>query len=255
MKIELLGTYGGNSNKNYLTGFLIDDFLAVDAGSLTQALPLTRQASISDILISHSHLDHTLSLPFLADNLFGEKAEPIRVHTTATVIEAMRKHIFNDVVWPDFTVLPTPEEPTICFREITAEKPFHVGHLQLTAIPVNHVVPTVGFLIESNRCDAAILYTADTTNTDRVWAMANACPNLKAVIVDCSFPNEFDELARISGHMTPAMLARDLTKLKRECKVLVYHLKPLYEQRLIRELDRIGHPDLITRLQSAVYEF
>ena len=105
MNVNLLGTYGGNTATNFLTGFFVDEFLAIDAGSLTQTMSLQEQLRITDILVSHSHLDHTLSLPFLADNLFGEIEQPIRVWAGAPVIDALKKHVFNDVTWPDFSVL------------------------------------------------------------------------------------------------------------------------------------------------------
>jgi len=252
MKIELLGTFGGNTNENKLTSFLIDDFLAVDAGSLTQSFNLSRQAKITDIIISHAHLDHTLSLPFLADNMFGEIDGPICVHASNFVINALRAHIFNEVTWPDFTVLPDRQNPTITLHEIQEEETITLRHLKITPVAVNHVVPCFGYFIESTLSGKCLLYTADTANTDRVWQLANRRKNLKAVIVDCSFPNDFEELAVASGHMTPKMLARDLAKLKIDCRVLVYHIKPMYEDRLQAELRDIAHPRLETDIEGTV---
>lgn len=255
MHVELLGTYGGSTNNNFLTSFLVDGFLAVDAGSLTQTLDLQRQMQVSDILISHTHLDHTLSLPFLADNMFGERDEPIRIWASPLVIEALKAHIFNEVTWPDFSRLPSEEEPTITFCPLQEEQTVQIRHLKVTPVEVSHVVPCFGFVIESTETDASMIYSSDTTTTDRLWEVANTQDNLKAVIVDCSFPNAFDELAKISGHMTPELLGKDLKKLHRDCRILVYHLKPNFEDQLNQELAALGVPDMETMLQGKVFTF
>lgn len=255
MKVELLGTYGGSTDTAFLTSFLFNECLAVDAGCLTQTLSLARQRLVTDVLISHSHLDHTLSLPFLADNLFGERAEPLRIWAAPVVIDALKSHMFNEVTWPDFSALPSREAPTITFCPLAPEVPVEVCGLRVTPIPVAHVVPTQGFLIECPVADASVLYTADTSTTDRIWALASDRANLKAVIVDCSFPNEYEELARLSGHMTPSLLGRDLAKLGRACDILVYHIKPMYEDVLKAELAALGLPRLQTDLQSRILQW
>jgi len=255
MKLEILGAYGGNTDTNFLTSFCIDGFLAVDAGCLTQGLSLKRQTQITDILISHSHLDHTLSLPFLVDNLFGITQSPLKVWTHDHVIRALREHIFNEIVWPDFTQLPSLEKPSITFKEIHSETSFDIKHLTITPVQVNHVVTCFGFLIESKLSDSAILFTADTCSTDRVWAIAKTCPNLKAVIIDCSFPNDMEDLAVISGHMTPALVARDLAKLGRDIDVLIYHIKPHFEEIITQQLHALNLPRLRTKIQEKSFTF
>lgn len=255
MKVEFLGTFGGNTESNYLTSFFIDDHIAVDAGSLTQALSLERQLLISDILISHSHLDHTLSLPFLADNIFGEREEPLRIWAHPTVINALRRHIFNEVTWPDFSVLPNPEQPTLQFCPLESSVTVTIGGLRVTPVPVNHVVPTHGFMIECPNTNASILYSADTTTTDQLWQLANGQSNLKAIVVDCSFPNDFESLAKLSGHMTPDLLRQDLTKLKRDCQILIYHLKPMYKDVLLAELGALGIDNLKVDLQGQTFHW
>ena len=254
MKVELLGAYGGSTNTTNLTSFFVDDFLAIDAGCLTQSLSLERQFLISDVFVSHSHLDHTLSLPFLADNLFGETSEPLRVWASREVLDALRKYMFNDVLWPDFSVLPSPDSPTITFSTLAAEQTLRIRHLNITPIPVNHVVPCHGYLIESTLTDSSFLYTADTCNSDRIWELANAQANLKAIIVDCSFPNEFEDLAVLSGHMTAQLLKRDLAKLERDCAIYVYHIKPMYEDIIKRELAALERPRLSIAKQGATLE-
>ncbi len=250
MQIEFLGAYGGSTDINYLTSFFVDDCLAIDAGCLTQTLSLERQTHITDILISHTHLDHTLSLPFLADNLFDQKETPLRIWARPGIIKALREHMFNDIVWPDFSILPSAEDPTLTFNLLEEETATRIGHFIVTPVTVNHVVPCSGFFIESTLSDSCLLYTADTCNTDRIWEIANKHPKLKAVIIDCSFPNEMEELARASGHMTPGLMAKDLAKLKRDCQILVYHIKPVFNQQMKKEIAALGDPRIITEIQG-----
>ena len=250
MKIDFLGAYGGNTDVNNLTSFLVDDCLALDAGCLTHTLTLEKQLGIDNLLISHSHLDHTLTLPFLADNIYGSRDTPLYVWTSDIVQQGLKQHIFNEVIWPDFSKLPSEDKPTITFNILKHEVPVEMAHFKVTAIPVNHLVPSTGFLVESMKTNDAFIYTSDTCNTDRIWEVANQTDNLKAVIVDCSFPNEMEELAIMSGHMTPALLGADLVKLKKDCKVLIYHIKPGCGDIMARELDALGDDRLIYNIQG-----
>ncbi len=254
MKIDILGSYGGNANFYKLTSFLVDDFLALDAGCLTSALNLDRQYKISDVFVSHSHVDHTGSLPYLIDNQFGLTPSPLRVWSSPFVINALRTHIFNEVTWPDFSRLPDEKTPSLEFIELEPMVPIQIRHLKITPVPVNHLVPCSAFFVESSKSNSSILYTADTTNTDLIWEEANKRENLKCVIVDCSFPNAMEDLAIASGHMTPKLLARDLAKLKRPCKILIYHLKPSFDGKMTRELDELGI-ELDYDIQGKTFEF
>lgn len=256
MKIDFLGAFGGNTDTTRLTSFFIDDFLALDAGCLTQSLNLDRQYQIEEVVLSHGHLDHTLSIPFLVDNLFDKRESPLCVWSTQAVIDGLRKHIFNDVVWPDFTKLPSAENPMLRFAVVEPEKPFQIRHLTLTAVEVNHTVPCTGFFIESAHTGSCVLYTGDTTTTDRLWELAKQKHNLKAIIIDCSFPNEYEELALASGHFTPKLMARDLQKLNRDdVEILIYHIKPMHEETMLRQLKDLGIAKLITSIQDKSLHF
>jgi len=254
MKVAVLGAFGGNVGPYRLTSFLINEFLAIDAGCLTSALDYRRQMQISDVVISHSHSDHTGTLPFLIDNQFGVAQKPLRVWGSRPVIQAIRQHIFNDVIWPDFSRLPNDREPCLVFHEIESEVSFNVRGLKITPVAVNHIVPCQGFFVEPEEGGSCLLYTSDTSNTDRVWELANQRDNLKAVIVDCSFPNRLEKLAKDSGHMTPRLLAEDLKKLKKPCEILIYHLKPSFESVMCEELDALGYDNLLYEIQDRTFQ-
>ena len=254
MKVDILGAYGGNTVDHHMTNFIVDDFLAVDAGCITSTLTMDRQSAITDVVLSHAHIDHIGTLPLLVDNLFDQLTRPLMVWASQAVIDALKAHVFNEVIWPDFSRLPNPESPAICFNPIEPGVSFQLSHLKITPVPVNHLVPCYGYLIESIPDASAFLYSADTCSTDAIWELGNACENLKAVIVDCSFPNHLEDLARSSRHMTPRLLGQDLKKLDRDVDVYVYHIKPTFEAVMRKELAALDYPRLHTRLQSRCLE-
>jgi len=253
MKVRVLGAYGGNTKRTYLTNFLINDVLAMDAGCLTSTLDLEEQYRIRNVLVSHSHMDHITSLPFLADNVFGETDETLKIWASDHVIQCLKKHIFNDVIWPDFSSIHYEGRPCISFHSLEAFHSYTIAGLQITPIPVNHLVPTFAFYVEDAK--SGFLFTSDTTTTDRVWSEMNGKEKLKAIIVDCSFPNSLNDLALKSGHMTPELLAADLKKLNRDCRILVYHAKPSFESQLKQELKDAGLGHIQADIQGECFEF
>ena len=238
MKLRVLGCFGGSVKGRYMSTYLLNDSIALDAGSLTQALTLEEQTRVRHVIVTHSHLDHNCALAFFADNIYGCIDSAAVVYGTATVLAALRQHMFNDVLWPDFSRLPNDHSPTLRFQEIEEEKPFTIEGLTFTPIPVNHITPTVGFLIEDKK--SAIIYTSDTGPTHRVWEVASQRKNVKAIITEASFPNEEEERAEVSGHMTPQLLQRDLAKAKRRVRILVTHVKPSHRSRIARQLRALG---------------
>lgn len=234
MKLRVLGCSGGSVKGRFLSCYLLNGEIALDAGGLTGPLTLDEQLAVRHVIVSHTHLDHNCGLPFFVENVFGRLDEPVLVYGTKHVVESLRRHLFNDELWPDFTQLPSPEAPTMQFRTIEPGEPFVVSGLTFTPFPVEHLIPTVGFLIEDD--GGAVIYTSDTGPTDRVWEVASKVPRLKCVITEASFSNDDDELARASGHMTPRILAGELKKLTRKVPVLVTHVKPGHRARIEREL-------------------
>lgn len=253
MKLRVLGCFGGSLKGRYLSTYLLNDSIALDAGSLTQTLTLEEQTRVRHVIVTHSHLDHNCGLAFFADNVYGWVDTPAMVYGTAPVLAALRQHMFNDVLWPDFSRLPNDHSPTLRFQEIREEEPFTVDGLKFTPLAVHHITPTVGFLIEDKK--SAIIYTSDTGPTSRVWEVANQRKNVKAIITEASFPNEEEERAEVSGHMTPELLKRDLLKLKRRLRILVTHVKPSHRSRIARELRSLGVGRMELLQQGKSYRF
>ena len=199
MKMEVIGGYGGESLGCRMTCLLINDTIALDAGSLSQALPIDRQAAVDWILLSHSHMDHTSSIPFFIENVFGRRQRTIGIYTSSATQYAIRKYLFNNATWPDFTRLPNHLLPAVKFHELQDEDPVELNGVRFTPIAVDHPVPTHGFLIEQD--GKAVLWSSDTGPTLRLWQIANSTRNLQAVCVDTSFDNSLQEIADVSFHL------------------------------------------------------
>lgn len=251
MKLRVLGGFGGNVPGKGMTSFLLDDAVCLDAGGITGALPLGRQARVSDVLISHAHLDHTCSLPFLVDNNFGVPGFSLRVHAIRPVVQALKSHLFNDRLWPDFTRLPNEAAPVLSLIEIPEEVPVRVGRLRVRAVRVSHSVPTSGFIVEDRA--AALAFTSDTGPTRRFWELANATRKLRAVITEVSFPDQQQRLADVSGHLTPRALAAELLKLARDVPVYLYGRKPRFAAQVARQLPRVADERIRLLVQGRTY--
>lgn len=234
MKIQVLGGHGGQAKGFGTTSYLIDDKLLMDAGAVASALEVQDQAKIDHILISHSHLDHIKDLAFLCDNCFGLRAEPFTVHTHPTVKKIILDHLLNDVVWPDFTKLPSAEKPTMRIVEREPEKSFELSGYKIIPVPVNHPNDAMGFIIEKD--GTAVLFTLDTGPTERIWEVARKVKNLKAIFTEVSFPNSLQKVADLSQHHTCQSLKTELDKMPENVPVILTHFKPNYRFQIMEEL-------------------
>lgn len=210
----------------------------LDAGTVGAALRLTEQKRIRHILLSHLHFDHIQGLPTLADNLVDEITEPVVLISTTPVLDGLRRHVFNGHVYPNFLELPDARHPIFMCRFLEAGKESEVAGLTVTPIPVNHLVPTVGFLIRDSA--SSFLYSGDTYETDEIWDVAAREPSLKAAFIETSFPDNMAELAKASKHLTPSLFGRQFRKIGRpDLPVYVYHLKPRVREQIKRELAQL----------------
>ncbi len=236
-----------------MTCLRINSGIALDAGSLSQALSVEEQVEIHAILLTHSHMDHTNSLPFFIENVYGKQQNAIDIYASPPTIYAIRKYLFNNATWPDFTRLPNHLLPAVRFHEIEDEVPLVIDGVTFTPVPVDHIIPTHGFLIEQD--GQAVLWSSDTGPTSRLWEIANRTPNLKALCIDTSFDNSLQEVADVSAHLTPQTLAQELGKLERKVPILLHHLKPPCVQQIHREVRQLANPDLDFLEQGRTYEF
>ena len=243
MKIRVLGCHGSDQvlddgpvrRQCRTCGFLLNDTVMVDAGTVGSALQLAEQRRIRYVLLSHLHFDHIEGLPTLADNLVDEHVAPVELTSIAPVLDGLQEHVFNDRVYPNFLKLPTPEHPIFLRRNLDIGKEHAIAGLTVRPIPVNHLVPTVGFLIRDG--ESTLLYSGDTYETEDIWKLAGRDPTLKAAFIETSFPDDMADLARASKHLTPSLFKREFGKLGRpDLPVYVYHLKPRVRDQIKREL-------------------
>jgi cAMP phosphodiesterase len=258
LHIQLLpSSFDDNGRANAaqrLTCFLIDDSVAVDAGSIGIALTEAQRRSVRDVIITHPHMDHIASLPIFVDDLFGELEQPIRIHATVEVIDLLKRDVFNDNVYPKFDELRNERGSVMEYLPFKVGTEFKVAHLKVTAIPVNHIVPTVGLLVSDGKVTVA--FSSDTAETDDFWEVTSKVPHLEALFIEASFPNSMRALAQASKHLTPAMLHEELQKLKHNgMDILAVHLKPAYRETVARELTELRMDNLRVMEIGRVYEW
>jgi ribonuclease BN (tRNA processing enzyme) len=224
MRIRVLGCSGGIGGSLRTTALLVDDDILVDAGTGVGDLSLEELAKIDHIFVSHSHLDHVATIPFLVDTVCWMRGSPIVVYGIKDTLDILRSHLFNWKLWPDFTQIPDGEHPFMVYREIAVGGTVDLGGRLITAIPANHTVPAVGYLLDSGR--ASLAYSGDTAANDGLWRVVNAAANLKYLIIETAFSNKEREIALASKHLCPSLLAKELEKMKGRPEVFITHLKP-----------------------------
>ncbi len=226
MKVRILGCSGGIGGRHMrTTAMLVDHDVLIDAGTGVGDLTLAELSQIDHIFLTHSHLDHTASIPFLVDTVGAMRSKPVIVHALPETIEVLREHIFNWKVWPDFTVIPDPEHPFLAYAPIQQGETVSVKRRRFMALPANHTVPAIGYAV-SGEAGATLVFTGDTTNNDALWPIVNRMRDLRFLIIETAFCNREEGLARASKHLCPQMLAEELVKLERDAEIFITHLKP-----------------------------
>ena len=224
MRIKILGCSGGIGGDLRTTTMLIDDDILLDAGTGVGDLTLEQLVKIDHVFVTHSHLDHVTSIPFLVDTVCWMRTEPIVIHSTRDTIRILKEHLFNWKIWPDFSQIPNGDNPFMIYEEVTVGETVKIGKREFTAVPANHVVPAVGYLIDSG--NRSLLFSGDTSTNDALWEVANRTENLRYLIIETAFANKEREIAIASKHLCPSMLAEELAKLTRQVEVYITHLKP-----------------------------
>lgn len=233
MQIKILGWAGGIGANLRTTSFLIDDDLLIDAGTGLGDLPLNHMTGIRHIFLTHSHMDHIVGLPLLADSMFGVHDEPIIVHAQEKTIQALKAHVFNWVIWPDFSELPTRDNPSIRFEVMNPGNVVSIRSRDIEMIEVNHTVPGVGYCLSSRR--ASVAFSGDTTTNDNLWQVLNRYENIDLLFVESAFSNHDLEISKISKHYCPSLLGADILKMKHRPDVWLTHFKPGDEELIYQE--------------------
>ena len=242
MKIRILPSSPDAGHLQHLVSFVVDDHFAIDAGCIGLCGPPAAQAGITAIVLTHSHVDHICSLPLFAMNVVDSTDRGVVVSAPPAVIDSLRQDVFNWRIWPDFTSLKIDGQPLVQLAPLEPRRPTQFGGLRVTAIPVNHPVPTVAYFLEDDR--SAVLFALDTGPTAEIWEVADRTPRLTTVFVDVAFPDDMSTLAEASGHLTPSLVRREVARLPAEVRKIACHLKPAYYDRIVEQLERLAIPNL-----------
>ena len=235
IQLRILGCSGGIGGNLRTTSMLLDRDILIDAGTGVGDLLVNEMKQIDHIFVTHSHMDHVTSIPFLADTVGWMRNKPITVHATVETITILREHLFNWKLWPDFTEIPDPGKPVLRFEPIAIGRTVDMNGRKITPLPANHVVPAVGFHVDSGH--ASLVFTGDTTTNDALWNVVNRIANLRYLIVETAFSDGERQLAIASKHLCPSMLAEELAKLAKPAEIYITHLKPGEIELTMREVE------------------
>ncbi|WP_437559083.1 3',5'-cyclic-nucleotide phosphodiesterase [Acidithiobacillus sulfuriphilus] len=254
MKMKTLGCSGGIGANLRTTTFLVDDDILIDGGTGLSDLSLEELARIDHIFITHSHLDHTACIPLMIDSVARYRSKPIRLYATEAVLRILREHMFNWLLWPDFSCIPSEAEPFVTYHTVAVGESVVLGERRITPIPAQHVVPAVGYHLDGG--DGSLVFTGDTTSNDALWDAVNRIDNLRYLIIETAFSDEQKDIAILSKHLCPDLLAKELAKLRRPADIYVTHLKPGEESIIANEVEEsVGSfcPKILQRGQ--LFEF
>jgi ribonuclease BN (tRNA processing enzyme) len=241
MTLRVLGCSGSMAAGNRTTSFLLDGCVLVDAGSGVGDLTLDEMVRVDDILLSHSHLDHVLGVPLLADSVMRRRLAagrpPIRVHALAPTLHALQDHVLNGLIWPDFTRLPTPQRPALQLLPVEIGQRLVLGQRCVEVLSAHHCVPAAGFAIfpHADGSGGAWVYTGDTGANPALWARL-AELKVASLVIETAFGDDDQALAEVSGHLHPARLASELLHLAAGVEVWITHIKPGELEPVMREV-------------------
>jgi len=234
MKLRVLGCSGGIGGDLRTTSMLLDHDTLIDAGTGVGDLSINELAQIDHIFLTHSHMDHVACIPFIADTVGWMRDRPLTLHATRETLGILKEHLFNWKLWPDFTQIPDAKNPVLRYEAVALGSEVAVNGRRITPLPANHVVPAVGYRLDSGR--ASLVFTGDTTSNDALWTVVNGIPNLKYLIIETALSDRERELARLSRHLCPSLLAEELAKLKLSPEIYITHLKPRESELIMQQI-------------------
>lgn len=236
--IKILGASGSKAKNQNTTSFQIFKDIIIDAGNVLNSLG-NEAKDINHIFLTHSHADHITDLPFIIETFFEQRKTPLTIYALEETIEVLKTYSFNNVIWPDFTKIKllNSDENSLILKKIKLNEIISIGEYQIKPIEANHIAGSCGFVITKNH--QSFIISGDTYTNPIIWEEINNNKTIKCLIIECSFPDKFDELARVSKHLTPNLIAKELKNLKRkDISIFFYHLKPNYEKELLKDIKK-----------------
>jgi len=240
MRVELFSIHGCPGHPG--TTLLIDGILAVDAGVLGLNRRVEELAAVRHVLLTHAHHDHIAGLPIFLDTVYGYDNTPPTIHASDSTLAALRAYIFNNQIMPDFVSMSAVMTPFLKLNAIAANVTLMLDDYRVTPFPVDHSIPTFGYLIESANSGSAVAIVTDTLPIN--WAAIAAMPNLKAVFLEASFPDRYAELAHVSKHYTVSQFLEAARLLPLGVQVIPMHLKPRFAEELLATIRAAKLPNV-----------
>lgn len=239
MRIRLLAPGGDDAKSHNPTSFLINDTLVIDAGFIGFYETPKEQAQIQHLLLSNTRASNTASLAIFVENAYEPTPDCVTIHASGATLAALQEDVFNDRIWPDFIGLSEPKAPFLKTTEIQPGQAMELEGLRITAAEVNSAIPTLGFLVEN--ASAATLFVPNTGPTESIWELADGANTLDAVFVHLPYSNESEQEALAAHMLTPALLSRELAKLRRPPKAVFAVLsRAAYADQILQELQGSG---------------
>ena len=225
MKVRVLGCSGAIAKDCRTTSFLIGDNILIDAGTGVGDLTLEEMSKIDHVFLTHSHLDHIAALPLMLDAVSSLRDTPVEVHALPATIAALRAHVFNNVIWPDFSSIPSVDQPFLRYTPISVAQRLAIGQSILEVLPAVHTVPAVGYAVLGDT--GWWVFSGDTERNPEFWSWINAMP-VRQLVVETAFSNRESALAAKSLHLSPITLAQELSQLRadRVFPIYITHIKP-----------------------------
>jgi len=244
MRIRVLGCSGAIAQGCRTTAFLLDDDVLIDAGTGVGDLGLEEMLRIDHVLLSHAHLDHVAALPLMLDAVASRRLAvgmpPLQVHALHGTIDALRAHIFNDTIWPDFTAIPSLQAPLMRFVPFQVGDVLRIGRKRVEVLPAVHTVPAAGFAVSPDEGGECWVFSGDTGRNPAFWSRVNELP-VAHLVIETAFSNRETELALRSQHLAPSLLAEELARLSPALRPLIHitHTKPAETALIIEEIHRL----------------
>ena len=255
MLIRVLGCSGAIAAGCRTTAFLVGDDVLIDAGTGVGDLTLEELARIDHILVSHSHLDHVLAIGLLADSVIRPRAaagrRPVQGHALAPTLDALRRHIFNGVIWPDFTRLPSAAAPVLELVPIEHGQQLRLGGKTIEVLCASHTVPACGFAVQGRA--GWWVYTGDTGPNPALWRRLREMP-VSQLVIETAFGDDERELAQVSRHLCPQLLGCELAALagtgNSAVAVYITHIKPGELDAVMAEVGHLALPHRVEALSA-----
>ena len=243
MRVRVLGCSGAIAKDCRTTSFLIDDDLLIDAGTGVGDLTLEEMVQVERVFLTHSHLDHIAALPLMVDTVGSRRGRPLQIHALPGTLAALKTHIFNDVIWPDFSRIPSREAPFVSFHEISTGQTLQVNRKTLEVLPAVHTVPAVGYAITSG--SGCWVFTGDTERNPAFWQRVNEL-NVAMLVIETAFSNREKDLAKISLHLSPGVLANELDFIDKSKRYPIYitHTKPAETDMIMDEIQKFDQTSI-----------